>query len=113
MPAQDLSRVTDRPQKCNVGACTFVYLGATNMLTSLIDMLFGCSHSRTTFPITPKRPSARVGAYVTCLDCGKEFAYNWSDMRREDDPIAGPAVPLENAIVRPAHSLSRLLRLGS
>ena len=23
----------------------------------------------------------RRGAYVTCLDCGKEFDYNWQDMR--------------------------------
>jgi hypothetical protein len=59
------------------------------MLQSLFDTLFGCSHQRTTFPLTPARkaaghlPSApqRIGTYVTCLDCGREFAYDWKAMR--------------------------------
>lgn len=59
------------------------------MLQSLIDTLFGCSHQRTTFPLTPARRNAgptlsntqRNGTYVTCLDCGKEFAYDWKSMR--------------------------------
>ena len=59
------------------------------MFQSLIDTLFGCSHQRTTFPITPARRNAgpatsvtqRNGTYVTCLDCGKEFAYDWEEMR--------------------------------
>lgn len=84
------------------------------MLNSVFDSLFGCSHRRTTFPITPKRPSAHLGAYVTCLDCGKEFAYNWNEMRREEDPVALVPVPLPpNRMTRPAQGLSRLLRLGS
>ena len=83
------------------------------MLTSVLERLFGCSHRRTTFPMTPKRPSVRVGAYVTCLDCGKEFAYNWNEMRLED-PVAIPAVPAPpNRLTRPVEGLSRLLRLGS
>jgi len=59
------------------------------MFQSLIDTLFGCSHQRTTFPLTPARRSGgtvlsatqRNGTYVTCLDCGKEFAYDWKTMR--------------------------------
>jgi len=59
------------------------------MFQSLIDTLFGCSHQRTTFPLTPARRSGspalngaqRIGTYVTCLDCGKEFAYDWKAMR--------------------------------
>jgi hypothetical protein len=58
------------------------------MLQSLIDSLFGCSHQRTTFPLTPGRRAGgfstgaiRNGTYVVCLDCGKEFAYNWNQMR--------------------------------
>lgn len=57
------------------------------MLTSLLTFLFGCSHSRTTFPLTPSRrtqlspETSRQGTYVVCLDCGKEFDYNWKDMR--------------------------------
>jgi hypothetical protein len=59
------------------------------MLQSLFNSLFGCSHQRTTFPLTPARRNAgppalgstRSGTYVVCLDCGKEFAYNWNEMR--------------------------------
>jgi hypothetical protein len=58
------------------------------MLQSLIDTLFGCSHQRTTFPLTPIRRNGADfsgtqpnGTYVTCLDCGKEFAYDWKAMR--------------------------------
>jgi len=58
------------------------------MLQSLVNSLFGCSHRRTTFPLTPTRKTggfqaaaARLGTYVTCLDCGKELAYDWTEMR--------------------------------
>jgi hypothetical protein len=42
---------------------------------------FGCSHERTTFPLTPKPGATSTETYVTCLDCGKEFAYDWTEMR--------------------------------
>jgi hypothetical protein len=56
------------------------------MFNSLLSTIFGCSHNRTTFPLTPSRKSAiadggRKGTYVVCLDCGKEFDYNWKEMR--------------------------------
>ena len=56
------------------------------MFQNLVSSLFGCSHQRTTFPQTPGRkhtaPSAtRAGTYIVCLDCGKEFAYDWEGMR--------------------------------
>jgi hypothetical protein len=58
------------------------------MLQSLLNTLFGCSHQRTTFPLTPGRTNGYSipgdtpkGTYVVCLDCGKEFAYNWDQMR--------------------------------
>ena len=59
------------------------------MLHSAISTLFGCGHQRTTFPITPRRRVAGslavsgspVGTYVACLDCGKQFAYDWKSMR--------------------------------
>jgi len=55
----------------------------------MMDALFGCSHTRTTFPISPRRKYASApaisgsahGTYVACLDCGKEFAYDWKSMR--------------------------------
>jgi len=66
------------------------------MFQSVIDALFGCSHRRTTFPLTPARrnggPSLsgtqRNGTYVTCLDCGREFAYDWKAMR-VGEPVSG------------------------
>ena len=58
------------------------------MFQSILNSLFGCAHQRTTFPLTPSRKSAgapassqRSGAYVVCLDCGKEFSYDWKEMR--------------------------------
>jgi hypothetical protein len=61
------------------------------MWNSLMNVMFGCAHRRTTFPLTPARkagwPShngARHDTYVVCLDCGKEFGYNWAEMRIGD-----------------------------
>ena len=51
----------------------------------IMDALFGCWHRRTSFPITAKgqRVQAASGAktYVVCLECGREFAYDWQKMR--------------------------------
>ena len=57
------------------------------MFSQLIDVLFGCTHKRYTFPITAKAGQRRseaaslTGTYVVCLDCGKEFAYDWRQMK--------------------------------
>lgn len=59
------------------------------MIQSFLSKMLGCSHHRTTFPQTPTRKSgaqplpgpAKNGTYIVCLDCGKEFAYNWNEMR--------------------------------
>lgn len=72
------------------------------MLHSIFNSLFGCSHQRTTFPITPKRRNAgfsapaatRTNAYVVCLDCGKEFAYDWQSMRI-GEPVTLPVATTE------------------
>jgi hypothetical protein len=57
------------------------------MLSGLLNALFGCSHERTTFPLTPVLKigvatprSAINGTYVACLDCGLEFRYDWNEM---------------------------------
>jgi hypothetical protein len=50
----------------------------------MLGWLLRCSHARTTFPLTPLRKpgaSARRGTYIVCLDCGKEFDYDWSRMK--------------------------------
>jgi hypothetical protein len=57
------------------------------MFQSVLNTLFGCSHQHKTFPLTPSRKShafpapAATRTYVVCLDCGKEFAYDWEEMR--------------------------------
>ena len=57
------------------------------MFTKIMDTLFGCRHSRYSFPMTIRAGSrrattaARTGTYVVCLDCGREFGYDWHDMR--------------------------------
>ena len=56
------------------------------MFSKILDALFGCGHQRYSFPITVKKgrrtPAAlATGTYVVCLDCGKEFAYDWKQMK--------------------------------
>ena len=58
------------------------------MFDSVMNALFGCTHKRITFPQTPgrghlsaARGSHRHGTYVVCLECGREFRYDWSEMR--------------------------------
>jgi predicted transcriptional regulator len=54
---------------------------------SLFDLVFGCSHQRCSFPITVKGKLRRsvaasvTGTYVVCLDCGREFPYDWKEMK--------------------------------
>ena len=57
------------------------------MMAALIDAVFGCRHSRYSFPVTIRgkapRPQAGAltGTYVACLDCGREFPYDWQEMK--------------------------------
>jgi len=62
-------------------------------MSKLLDLLLGfCAHDRCTFPISfkpgqPRPEAAKVtGVYVVCLDCGKEFAYSWDEMRMVSGP---------------------------
>ena len=60
------------------------------MIAKLFDAVFGCWHSRYSFPMTTRRGSsrsqaaARTGTYVVCLDCGKELPYDWKQMKIVD-----------------------------
>lgn len=57
------------------------------MIGRMVEALFGCKHSRYSFPFTMRRATrgpqaaALTGMYVVCLDCGKEFAYDWQEMK--------------------------------
>ncbi len=76
-------------------------------MARLLDLLFGCSHKNYTFPMTiraGKRRNAPAAprTYVVCLDCGKEFAYDWSEMKvvervRAPQNVAGLAEPVSYA----------------
>jgi hypothetical protein len=50
---------------------------------SIILRLFGCSHRRLTRPITLGRKLGVSSGEmsVACLDCGRQFAYDWNQMR--------------------------------
>jgi hypothetical protein len=63
------------------------------MVAKLIDLVFGCRHARYSFPVTvrgcnSRRPQAAMltGTYVACLDCGREFPYDWQDMKMITSP---------------------------
>ncbi|HEY6769352.1 MAG TPA: hypothetical protein VI386_31805 [Candidatus Sulfotelmatobacter sp.] len=59
------------------------------MIAKLVEAIFGCRHARYSFPVTirrsattrPPQSAALTGTYVACLDCGKEFPYDWHDMK--------------------------------
>ena len=57
------------------------------MLSTLADWIFGCSHRNTSFPITVRNGGGgrgrapRVETYVVCLECGRHFAYDWTNMQ--------------------------------
>ena len=81
------------------------------MLNSILETLFGCSHRTTSFPLTAARKLAgqstasadkRHSTYVVCLECGKEFSYDWNTMRVVDDRVAAAnfEIPADSATVR-------------
>jgi DNA-directed RNA polymerase subunit RPC12/RpoP len=53
------------------------------MIDTLLNLMFRCPHRRLTRPITPvSKPGVPSGdTYVVCLDCGKQFTYDWKQMR--------------------------------
>ncbi len=69
------------------------------MIAVLADLLFRCPHRRLTRPITPvSKPGVPAGeTYVVCLECGKQFYYDWEKMRLggpvEQDPAKGVLPP--------------------
>ena len=84
------------------------------MLQSLVNTLFGCAHSRTTFPMTPARRNGAIaaknathlGTYVVCLDCGREFAYDWRTMR-VGHQIVTPVASTATVAVSPAPAVQQ------
>ena len=70
---------------------------------SLFYLVFGCWHKRCTFPMTVRGKLRRstaaasvTGTYVVCLDCGREFPYDWLQMKMlaSKPRTAGAAQPV-------------------
>jgi len=74
---------------------------------TLVDLLFGCWHRKYSFPITTRgsrrsSAAAATGTYVVCLDCGKEFPYDWHEMK------VLSSAPRQNKVrAMPEHSLAK------
>src|SRR5579863_3256371 len=78
----------------------------TRLIGALFDLLFSCKHRRTTFPFTPVRRKTFINqgefpteTYVVCLECGKQFAYDWENMRLGDEVNISegePAAPTDH-----------------
>jgi len=57
------------------------------VISGLFNLLFGCCHRKLSFPFTMKpglslsAAGRKTGTYVVCLNCGKEFPYDWQQMR--------------------------------
>ena len=63
-----------------------------------LNVLFGCSHKKLSFPITVRGGARRrsqaasvTGTYVVCLDCGHEFPYDWNEMKVVNRPSSSPS----------------------
>src|SRR4051812_11880376 len=65
--------------------------GGVMVVTSVLDLFFGCWHRRKSFPRTSLAPNdipeaaQLTGMYIVCLDWGKEFAYDWKTMKTLSD----------------------------
>jgi hypothetical protein len=53
------------------------------VIDTILNFLFRCSHKRFSRPTTPvnKKGVPNGDTYVVCLECGKEFVYDLTDMR--------------------------------
>lgn len=51
----------------------------------LLNFFSGCSHRSVTFPQTK-----RGVTWVTCVECGAEFGYDWQTMRRGPELSKSP-----------------------
>jgi hypothetical protein len=65
-------------------------------LSGFLNAMFGCTHKNYSFPFTPKdrhssAAAGPTGTYVVCLGCGKEFPYDWHEMK----VVSGNASPSE------------------
>jgi hypothetical protein len=62
------------------------------MIDVIANLLFRCPHRKLTRPITPvSKPGVPSGeTYVVCLQCGKQFHYDWKNMRMGGPVVSSP-----------------------
>jgi hypothetical protein len=72
------------------------------MIDNLVNLLFRCPHRRLTRPFTPmtKAGQPHSQSYVVCLDCAKQFEYDFENMRigkaidhSHDAGVVPPRIP--------------------
>lgn len=65
------------------------------MIAKVFDLFFGCRHKQLSRPITKvHRPGTPAGVvYVCCLECGKQFHYDVTNMQ-VGSPVVSPAAPV-------------------
>ncbi|MGJ5818097.1 hypothetical protein [Paludibaculum fermentans] len=71
-----------------------------NRITSVVGWLCGCSHRRTTFPMTARNDDLTVDSkippkatYVVCLECGRHIAYDWTTNRPDSRKVSAQERP--------------------
>ena len=79
---------------------------------------FSCPHHHLSFPMTMKRerPSLKGPSkhtYVVCLDCGKQFPYDWESLGTSADPFPSPLAKLLESARRFPPRLVPLFAAGS
>lgn len=63
------------------------------MMPSLSDLLFGCVHSNVSFP-----QGKGMECHICCLDCGREFSYDWQRMEVRNTSRKGAIAEAERAV---------------
>jgi hypothetical protein len=76
------SRWHQRMPFCQNGIWCVSY-AETAVIDSILNLLFRCAHPRLTRPFSPVNLNgvSQGGAYVVCLDCGRQFAYDLTEMK--------------------------------
>ena len=78
------------------------------MIDSFCNLIFRCSHKRTSFPLRPPTKAGQPPGdmCVVCLDCGKRFHYDWELMR-----MGGPVEDVGTEDVAAPKATSRKSKL--
>jgi len=86
------------------------------MIDSLVNLLFRCPHRRLTSPVTPVSRDGKPhgDTYVVCLDCGKQFSYDLTEMRvGKPLPSSSETGVLPPDMPGPHHSKLKLAAMAS